>query len=66
MELIGYLLMGYLIFGGIINLCTRKKLNKLDGEERKKFITKRRIITIVVVVVFCIFSAIMTNLANPK
>ena len=64
LELIGMFICSYILFEIIINLCTMRKLKKLDGIEKANFIKKRRLITIIVAIAFIIFSIIMNNIAS--
>ena len=54
MVLIGEFIASYVFCALIINLCTMSKLKKLDENARNTFIKKRRIITIVISLVFLV------------
>lgn len=67
MVFIGECIASYIFCALIINLCTMSKLKKLEGEARSSFIKKRRMITIMVAIVFLLLTGlILPNMAAAK
>ena len=67
MVFIGEFIASYIFCALIINLCTMSKLKKLEGEARSSFIKKRRMITIIVAIVFLLLiGLILPNMAAAK